>query len=296
MSRAGTDLRHWALVPPLSANPSAFARIGMVALLYAHHLVCGWLCALSPARWISHHLAAFPDAGRRLFTPGGPMLVDIYRALRGALPALASQGSAAALIAALLGLYPFAWLVVALTYRGKLHPRFIWTRAKPSIAPLVLLWGATLLLQTSLSLLFILVAERALAALRLSLLAIDLIRVALMLLLLLALSAISAIHDLARILAVSEERGFYMSAALAIAAFQRAPLRIFWAYGVRALAALSLCTAAFIITWPRAFGGSPAWITAAVVSQIAAFMAILLRASWLAYAIAAVRANAVENT
>lgn len=289
------ELYDWALAPGRETHPNAFKRLGMVTLLYAHRVLFAALLALPPTLWISEHMAAFPNALQAIFSPGGFVLVELHRFLRGVLLSFIAQGSIVAIAGALLGLIPFACLIVALCFQGPLRLRFVLARASASLPSLTLLWGSALLLQISLSGLILMLGEQALSLFSLSFKSADLIRIALVLLSLAALTLVSILHDLARILAVSEEQGFYMAIFKALAAFNRAPAPILWAYGLRAFLSLALLFGAALSTWTRASQSPLAFAVAALVSQIALYLSVLIRASWLARAASLLAFNFLEK-
>jgi dienelactone hydrolase len=102
---------------------------------------------------------------------------------------------------------------------------------------------------------------------------------------LLAAGAVAIVHDLARVSAVHEERGFYVAAARALAVARAAPLAATWACASRAALALAaLLGAVFLVaSLGLSSGGRVALAFAAHHAGLAA--AAWLRASWLAAAI-----------
>lgn len=253
----------------------------MVALLYAYRLIAALLIATPAALLAGSIVSGYPRGDAEFFDPGGVMLMEAARLARRSLTPLVIQGGLGALIAAFLGLLPFAALIAALGHEGKLSARFLASRAVAPLGPLALLWGSALLAQVVVVALVVMVGEKLLVQAGLSVLREDLARLGIVALGALFALAIGVLHDLARVIAILENRGFYVSAARALLVMERASARALWAYawrGVLAIAALS-CAGWIATTLSRSF-----WLIA-LASQISVFLAVFLRASWLASAI-----------
>lgn len=252
----------------------------MVALLYAYRVIAAFLIATPAALLAGSIVSGYPRGDAELFDPGGVMLMEAARLARRSLTPLVIQGGLGALVAAFLGLFPFAALIAALGHKGKLSARFLASRAVAPLGPLALLWGSALLAQVVVVALVVLVGEKLLAQAGLSVIREDLARLGVVALGVLFALAIGVLHDLSRVIAVLENRGFYVSATRALLVMERSSARALWAYawrGVLALAALSC--AGWIANLSRSF-----WLIA-LASQISVFLAVFLRASWLAVAI-----------
>lgn len=286
MSDSSPELDDWGLSSLRGEPPNLTRRLKWIALLYAHRAIAASTLALPPSLWISGHLSAFPNPLGQLIQPGALLWADLYRLMRSLLAAYILQSSLAAIFLALLGLFPFACLITSFIQQRPLPLRTVLARATSSIPTLTLLWGTSLLLQTSLCGLVLLIGEQVLSLFTIAYKTADQLRIALIVTALLAHSAISVIHDLARIFAIADAHGFYTSASRAIAAFQRNPATLFWAYTYRALVSLILLISAALITWPQPEQSLHRTIIAALVTQSAVFFAVLIRASWLSRAAA----------
>lgn len=265
--------------PPRSADPAASKRPGMVALLYAYRAVAALLIATPTALVAGDIVSGYPRGDAELFDPGGVMLVEAARLARRALTPLLLQGGLGALVAALVGLIPFAALIAALGHEGKLSARFLASRAVAPLGPLALLWGSALLGQVVVVALVVLVGEKLLESAGLGMPREDIARLAIAGVGLVLALAIGVVHDLARVVAVLEGRGFYTSAARALHVMEEAYPRALWAYAWRGAIALAGLSAA---GWVAA--GFSRWF-GAVSGQAAVLLAVFLRASWLAAAI-----------
>jgi hypothetical protein len=271
--------------PPRAADPAARRRPGMAALLYAYRAVAALLIATPAALLAGEIVSGYPRGDAELFDPGGVMLVEAARLARRALMPLALQGGLGAIVAALVGLIPFAALVTALGHEGKLSARFLSARAVAPLGTLALLWGSALLAQVGVVGLVAMVSERLLEQAGMDLIREDLARVGVVIVGLAVVLGIGVVHDLARVIAVLDGRGFYMSAARALRVMERAYARALWAYAWRGALAIAALSAAAWVSHRVGLSGSRSFALVALVSQAAVFLAVFLRASWLAAAI-----------
>lgn len=271
--------------PPRAAHPAAHKRLGMVALLYAYRAIAALLIAAPAGILAGSIVSGYPRGDAELFDPGGVMLIEAVRLARHSLMSLLVQGGLGALVAAFLGLLPFAALIVALGHEGKLSARFLAARAFAPMGSLAILWGTALLAQAVVVLLVVLVGERLLAQTALDSTREDLARLGVFGLGALAALAIGVLHDLARVIAVLEGRGFYLSSARALRVMERSYGRILWAYAWRGVLTLAAIAAAGLIAHRIPLAES-FWLVA-IATQISIFLAVFLRASWLSAAIRA---------
>lgn len=281
--------------PPRSADPAAHNRLGLVALLYAYRAIAALLIATPAALLAGEVVAGYPRGDAELFDPGGVMLLEASRLLRPALVPLAVQGGLGALVAALIGLLPLAALITALGHDGKLTARFLAARAVAPLGPLALLWGTALLAQVVAVALVLTIGEQLLAQARLELIHEDLARIGVVGVGLAFGLAIGVVHDLARVLAVLEARGFYSASARALYVMRQAPGRALWAYMWRGALALVALSAAGLFSHRVGLATPRALLMVAVSSQAAVVVAVFLRASWLAAAIRLTAAVALEE-
>jgi hypothetical protein len=281
MDAAALDIE--PLEPPRAEDPAAHKRLGMVALLYVYRAIAALLIATPAALLAGSILSGYPRGDAELFDPGGVMLLEAARLARRSLTPLVLQGGLGALVAALVGLLPFAALVAALGHDGKLSARFLAARAVAPVGPLALLWGSALLAQVVVVGLVVLVGERLLAQAGLDLLREDLVRLGIVGIGLILAVGLGVLHDLARVIAVLEGRGFYSSAARALLVMERAYPRALWAYVWRGALAIAALSAAGWVS--HRIGLSRSLGLVAVVSQVSVLLAVFLRASWLAAAI-----------
>jgi hypothetical protein len=271
--------------PPRAVHPAARKRLGMVALLYAYRAIAALLIATPAALLAGSIVSGYPRGDAELFDPGGVMLVEAVRLARRSLIPLVLQGGLGAVVAALGGLLPFAALVVALGHEGKLSARFLTARAVAPVGPLVLLWGSALLAQVVVVGLVVMVGEKLLEQAGLDLFREDLARLGVFGVGLLAALAIGVLHDLARVIAVLEGRGFYVSAERALGVMERAYARVLWAYAWRGALAVAALSVAGWIAHRLGLSSSRSFGLVAVASQVSVLFAVFLRASWLAAAI-----------
>lgn len=272
--------------PPRAARPAAFRRPGLV-LAYAVYLLVAGLAVAAPwSATLRTTVSGYPRGDAELFDRGGVMLVEAVRlAGRGAPAAVASSGIAVVLTGA-LGLVPFAMLIAGLGRAGRVRASFLAARAARAIGTLTLLWGASFAAQAVLGALLSILGVKIIGGLHLAARGEFTAHVILGVVALLVILPLGVARDLAAVSAVNDETRFYTSASRALRVVRRAFGRAVGGYLVRALAAIALLLAAFVI--PTLLGGPdapPAVALPFAVHQVALLLAIFLRASWLASAI-----------
>ncbi|EYF02041.1 hypothetical protein [Chondromyces apiculatus] len=271
--------------PPRTLHPTARRRPGMVALYFAYRALASLLLALPPSLLAGAYLGHHPRLDAPLFDPGALLLTDLARLTELALPALAAQFGLGALLAAALGLFPLAALLVALGHDGPLRAPFLASRIASALGPLVLLWGVSLLAQLAAGTLTLLLGAQLLDPFALTGPADDLTHLALVALALLAATAVGVIHDLARVAAVHQGLGFLDAATRALALVRTSPGRVTRAWLPCAAPAAALLVAAAWLGARLGLATGPRIALAFLVHQAALFAATWLRATWLAAAL-----------
>ena len=275
----GTPLR------PPPWHPAAWRRPGVIAIYFAYRAVAALLIATPLAVLAGGAVRGYPRGDAVLFEPGALMLIEVGRLAQDAAPALAAQMGGGAILAAALGLLPLAALILALGRPGPLPAALVGGRVARALGPLALLWGVASVAQVAAAGLVTLAASKLVASLALGRRADDLAGLGVAAAALLAAFAVGVVHDLARVSAVHEERGFYTASARALDVARAAPLAAAWACAGRgALAAAAIVgAAALVASVGLASGGHVAFAFAVHHAGLAA--AAWLRASWLAAAI-----------
>lgn len=271
--------------------PSARARPGWVAFYYAYRAVTGLLLAAPLALEIGSLLSRAPRGDGVLFDPGAVLLVEIVRKALPALPALAASAGLSVLVAAFLGLVPLAGLLVALGHRGALPLGRVAERAWSSLGTLSVLWGLALFAQLCAGGILYVVLGRLATSLGWAAPRGDIARAVAMVLAALAVLGIGAVHDLARVAAVDGRRYVYTASVRALALARSAPVRVFASYGARAaVAGLALVVGA-VVASRIGYATSLRAAFSLLAHQAALFVAVSLRASWLAAAMRFERAT-----
>jgi hypothetical protein len=95
---------------------------------------------------------------------------------------------------------------------------------------------------------------------------------------------VGVVHDVARVVAVDERRGVYMSLARALDVVRARPARVAMAYLSRGALTLAALAGATILASRLGVSTLPRVLVGAVVHQGSLVLAVVLRASWLAAA------------
>ncbi|AUX41349.1 hypothetical protein SOCE26_027590 [Sorangium cellulosum] len=270
---------------PAARRPAVHERPGAVAAYFGYRALASLLLATPLSVLAAQVAGGYPGGDVVLFAPGGLMLVEVQRLAAVAAAALAAQLGVGALLAAALGLIPLAALLVALAREGPLSAHEVGARVARALGPLALLWGVALAAEVAAAALVLMPGMSVCAQLAVAPRTRDLAAAGVAAAALVPVAAIGLIHDVARVAAVGEQRGFYDAVARALAALQGAPLAAAWAYSWRgALTLAAFSGAAWGIHAAGAASGPR--VAAAFGAHLAALaVAAVLRASWLAAAL-----------
>lgn len=260
---------------------AAHRRPGVIALWFLYRAAAALLIAAPIAATAGATVSGYPRGDAELLDPGATMLLEAARLSRRALPALLVSGGSVALLAAVIGLLPFAAVIAALGHEGRAGARFLAGRAIEHVGTLALLWGAGIAAGVIVALLVVMLGGKLTASLNLGTRAEDLADVAVFAIALLAATAVGMVRDLASVAAVHGGHRFYVATSRALHALGAAPRRILWAWAWRGALGLAAVAAAAALA-PRA---ASALLLAAAVHQAGLAAAVFARASWLAAAI-----------
>lgn len=267
-----------------NTRPTARERPGWVAIYYAYRAAAGLLLAAPLALEIGSLLSRAPRGDGVLFDPGAVLLVEVVQKTLPALPALAAGAGLSLLVAAFLGLIPLTGLLVALGHRGPLPLGRVAERAGGSLGTLSVLWGLALFAQLCVGGILYVVLGRIATSLDWAAPRGDIARAVAMVLTALAVLGIGAVHDLARVAAVDGRRHVYAASARAFALVRAAPVRVFASYGARAAAAGLVLVLGAVVASRIGYAALQPAALSLLVHQAALFVAVSLRASWLAAA------------
>jgi hypothetical protein len=269
---------------PAPRRPAARRRPGVVALYFAYRALSALVLAAPVSLFAARLVGGHPRGDAVLFDPGSVMLVEVARVAKDAAALIAAQMGLGALLASAFGLIPLAIVIVALGRSGPLTASLVGGRVARALGPLTLLWGAALAAEVAAAALVTLLGLKLLGSMQLGPRAYDVAGAAVVLVAALAIAAIGILHDLARVAAVDEQRGFYMSASRALSTAVSAPLASAWAFFWRS--ALAVAALASAVGIARAVGlSSGARVALAFGAQHAGIaITVFLRVSWLAAA------------
>jgi len=272
------------LESPRASRPAAYRRPGMVVVYFAYRAAAALLLAAPASVLAAGVVGGYPRGDAVLFDRGGLMLTEFLRIAEVAGPALAAQAGAGAVLAAALGLVPLAALIVALGREGRLSAAFLMQKIGGALGPLALLWGAAAAAQVAAAGVVLLVGAKLAGGLAPGDRAEDLASIGVIVAALLAVGAVGMIHDVARVSAAHEGRGFYDAAARGLAVSRVAPLGLAWAWAWRgALACAALACAAWVGASIGVSSGGRVALSFGV-HHAGLLAASALRASWLAAA------------
>jgi hypothetical protein len=282
---ASCEVREVRGAPASAPRPAPTERIGVIALYFGYRAVAGVMLA-APASILAASLVnGQPRGDAVLFDAGGAMLIEVARVARVAAIPVAAPLGRGTLLAAAFGLVPLAVLLAALGRGGRLSAAFVAGRVAQSIGTLALLWGVATAAEVAAAVLVALPGLKLLTAWSLGPPLDDLATLGVALAAILAAGAIGVVHDLARVVAVDAQCGFYTAASRAVLAAQFAPLAAAWAFVWRATLALIVVVTAAWATQLIGLSSAPRIALVLGVQHAALALAAFLRASWLAAAI-----------
>ncbi len=235
-----------------------------------------------------------PRADAVLWDPGALALLDLAVRRLPVAGALVAHVAVVTIAALVVGLLPLAALLVCLGFasRDRKTPRFraAMSRAVLAFGPFALLLLVTLVLQGSI------VAATATAASladegfapKYGEMTADGIAIFLLAAGLTAVAFAGVLQDAARASVVRFGIGTGSALLSAVATVRRAPLRLFWSWGWRALASLVPVAFGALLAGRVGARGGAALVALFVVHQLVIVVRVALRASWLARVLRAV--------
>ena len=270
-------------------TPARWQVVWLWPLLLAQYIsraLLALLLAWPLSRLISDPTASLPRGDRVLFDEGAMYLAEIVRLRRPEITAVAEGHLGIALLVAYAGLVPLGAVLAALTAALPQTLPQLFARTWRGMGTLSLLLGASLVavaLAVSLpQVVFGLLEDKLSGAL--DDVRHDLVEGAFGALGGLAIALVAAVHDLARLAAIGDERGAFFAVLHGWSAFRRHPFRVLLGWSARTLTAAVFMSLAALFT--TRCGVETPWRLAAVllVHQGVIFALIVLRADWLMYA------------
>jgi hypothetical protein len=260
-----------------------------IAVVWAYEVLFGIAIAWPAAAAVKSAFSGNPRGDAALFTPGGLDLVDLFFHADSAPPSILAHAALLFTVAAVLGLVPFAFLLVQLAYATREHRpppfRLTLSRTLAALRPLGALFVAASAVEiVLLALAFIMGgAIGGWLASTLGDSRAEQIGWAATVLLAAFAAAVGVAHDLARAAVVRLRITALEAARLGLTTLRRrAPHVLMFAWGWRTLAGWALVgIGSLFAEWLGGRGGF-ALLVLTVIHQGIALSRVGLRASWLA--------------
>lgn len=254
--------------------PSALKRPGLVAIVWAFHLLAGLAMALPLASGMGRSVAHYPNGDAALFAPGGVMLAEMARIN---LPSIGPSvlGSMLTFVAAsLLGVLPLSLLLAGLDRAGS---RGLVREAGGHAGTVAMLWGTATFASFVMGVVITLVGGVIVGKLKLLPQSEAIAFGVVALVAALAALLVSLVRDMAYVAAAREGHGFYRAAERAFGALKASTGRVVGLFAASRIAAwIALALGAYLAPL-RA--GTALW--GFLLHAIALLVAISARAGWL---------------
>jgi hypothetical protein len=260
----------------------------VATVVYAMRLALALAAAAVAASLASELTSGLWEHDLALFEPGALYASEALRLWQRPVGAGLRGAVWVGLAVAYLGLLPLAGAIAALAHpRWRMRAPALVRAATGAFAPLSLLLGSTLVLQALVGGFFAAIAIGVRGALspHTSDRTADLFAVAIAVVGWGAVCALGVAQDLARIRVVRDRATFLDAARGALLRFAGSPLAIFGSWGARAAAGITLLVLTAWLAGTIGVASRGALATVTLLHQIAAFLLVLLRISWLSAAL-----------